>query len=246
MGKVRASCTAKAPPRQRRDMRDGFCRRFPALMKLRAMGWRVAWQDRSRVKISLFSNVRSTAMNSPECFYLHLAGAQQGPYTIPQIDHLLNSGLIGIETLYWCEGLDQWQPVTSLVPMRKKPKRWVKPVVVAIVIFTLAVPLRVFGPVLIDGWSEANQHAFTESAAYWRARDVIRGELRARGLLVEFRPFAEARVALQSPAAATVHLRGAIVGTNGRESPVTWNVPMNFDAEAREWSGGPGEEIPAP
>src|SRR5882757_9467062 len=117
-------------------------------------------------------------MNSPESFYLHLAGAQQGPYTIPQIDHLLNSGLIAVETLYWCEGLDQWQPVTTLVPLRKKPSRWVKPVVV------LAVPASIFGPVLLDGWHEANQHAYTESAAYWRARDVVRSELVKREALV--------------------------------------------------------------
>ena len=54
-------------------------------------------------------------MISPEIFYLHIHGEQRGPYTIPQIDHLLNSGLIAEETLYWREGLDQWQPVTSLV-----------------------------------------------------------------------------------------------------------------------------------
>ena len=57
-------------------------------------------------------------MLSPEVFYLHIQGEQRGPYTIPQIDHLLNSGLIAEETLYWREGLDQWQPVTSLVRLR--------------------------------------------------------------------------------------------------------------------------------
>jgi hypothetical protein len=28
-----------------------------------------------------------------------------------------------VETLYWCEGLDQWQPVTSLVALREKLDR---------------------------------------------------------------------------------------------------------------------------
>ena len=58
-------------------------------------------------------------MISPEIFYLHLEGEQRGPYTAPQIDHLLNSGLIAEETLYWREGLEQWQPVTSLVKLRR-------------------------------------------------------------------------------------------------------------------------------
>ena len=50
-------------------------------------------------------------MRSPEVFYLHIHGEQLGPYTVPQIDHLLNTGLIAEETLYWCEGLEQWAPV---------------------------------------------------------------------------------------------------------------------------------------
>ena len=65
-------------------------------------------------------------MISPEVYYLHIQGEQRGPYTIPQIDHLLNSGLIAEETLYWREGLEQWQPVTSLVSLRRKVNPWGK------------------------------------------------------------------------------------------------------------------------
>ena len=39
-----------------------------------------------------------------------------------------NSGLIAEETLYWREGLEQWQPVTTLVVRREVPNRWRKPV----------------------------------------------------------------------------------------------------------------------
>ncbi len=184
-------------------------------------------------------------MNSPEVFYLHLAGAQQGPYTIPQIDHLLNSGLIGIETLYWREGLDQWQPVTSLVPLRKKPRRWLKPALAAAALLALAVPVRLFGPVLVDGWHEANQHAFSESAAYWRARDVVRAEMRKRGMLVEFAPLSDSQVVLQPPAVARVRLRGSVVDVHGNASPLAWDVAMHFDPDASEWSGGAAGEIPA-
>ncbi len=185
-------------------------------------------------------------MNSPECFYLHLAGAQQGPYTIPQIDHLLNSGLIGIETLYWCEGLDQWQPVTTLVPLRKKPKRWMKPAIAATVMLLVALIARLFGPVLMDGWHEANQHRFTQSAAYWRARDVVRSELRTRGLFVEFAPFSNARVELEPAAKAHVSLRGLVIDGTGTSVQKTWEVPMQFNSEFGEWSGGPSAEATAP
>jgi len=181
-------------------------------------------------------------MNSPEVFYLHLAGAQQGPYTIPQIDHLLNSGLIGIETLYWREGLEQWEPVTSLVPLRKKPRRWVRPALAAAALLALAVPVRLFGPVLLDGWHEANQHSFSTAAAYWRARDVVRAEVRKRGMLVEFAPLSEARVALQPPEAAQVRLRGSIVDARGKAAALAWEVAMRFDPDAAEWSGSPPAE----
>ena len=182
----------------------------------------------------------SFAMNSPESFYLHLAGAQQGPYTIPQIDHLLNSGLIAVETLYWCEGLDQWQPVTSLVALRKKPKRWVKPLIAAAVVLAAAVPVRIFGPVVVVGWHEANQHAFTESAAYWRARDVVRTSVAGRGKLIEFAGFDAADVTLDENSAAHVWLRGTITDVKEKTTAATnWVVPMKYDRAEREWSGGP-------
>jgi hypothetical protein len=185
-------------------------------------------------------------VNSPESFYLHLAGAQQGPYTIPQIDHLLNSGLIAVETLYWCEGLDQWQPVTSLVALRTKPKRWVKPLIAAVVLAALAVPVHIFGPVVVDGWQEANQHAFTEPGAYWRARDVVRSEITRRGLLVEFADFDESRVVLQGTSEAQVRLNGTVTDAHGNSTTVTGDVPMRFDHEDREWAGGPVAEAAAP
>jgi GYF domain 2 len=185
-------------------------------------------------------------MNSPESFYLHLSGAQQGPYTIPQIDHLLNSGLIAVETLYWCEGLDQWQPVTSLVTLRKKPKRWVKPVLALAILGALAVPVHIFGPVVATGWREANQHEFSEPAAYWRARDVVRTELMKQQVLVEFAAFEKARVELQPPSAARVRLRGAITDSAGRTSAVAWDVSMRFNREDLEWSPGPAAGTAAP
>jgi hypothetical protein len=185
-------------------------------------------------------------MPSPECFYLHLAGAQQGPYTIPQIDHLLNSGLIGVETLYWREGLDQWQPVTSLVAVRKKPQRWIIPTIVGGVLLTGALLVHIFGPVLVDGWQEANQHTFTPSAAYWRSRDVVRTSEAANGTLVEFADFSQAEATLEPPDLARVRLRGTVVTADRMPVPMIWDIPMRFNAESAEWTGGPPVRVVDP
>src|SRR5436305_15171705 len=106
-------------------------------------------------------------MISPEIFYLHIHGEQRGPYTIPQIDHLLNSGLIAEETLFWREGLEQWQPVTGLVTKRRVPNRWRRAAVAVAILAPLAVCAWIFGPPLVDGWNEATANAFTLEDAYW-------------------------------------------------------------------------------
>ena len=186
-------------------------------------------------------------MTSPEVFYLHIQGEQRGPYTLPQIDHLLNSRLIAMETLFWREGLDQWQPVTNLVPLRKRAKPWMKPLVIVGVALVLALLVQLFGSVVLLGWREANQHEYTARAAYWRARSVVRGGALAPGTLVEFHDLASAAVELQPPRGATVLLRGEVTGPDGRMRPAVWSVPMDFDERAGEWTGGPVRETaPAP
>lgn len=181
-------------------------------------------------------------MPDPEVFYLHLQGTQRGPYTIPQIDHLLNSGLIGVETLYWREGLEQWEPVTSLVRLRKKANPWVKPLLWAAVGLLLAVILEFFGSIAIVGWRETNQHDFTQRAAYWRARGVVRAAL-PPGDLAEFREFGKAQVEMKPPQNATVLLRGEISEPSGQNRPALWRVPMNYDNDMREWSGDQPQEV---
>ena len=79
---------------------------------------------------------------------MHVQGEQRGPYTIPQIDHMLNSGLIARETLYWHEGMEQWQPVTDLVVVRHIPNPWIKPGIALGVLLVVAVLVRMFGPLL--------------------------------------------------------------------------------------------------
>ncbi len=185
-------------------------------------------------------------MSSPEIFYLHIHGEQRGPYTAPQVDHLLNSGLIAEETLYWREGLEQWQPVTTLVVRREVPNRWRKPVIALAVGLVLLVLAQFFGPITITGWRETNQHDFTPRAAYWRARDAVRTGALPPGSLVEFAELKKAAVEMQPPDRAKVLLRGEIIDSQGVPRPAAWQAVLKFDASTREWTSGSATEVAAP
>ena len=182
-------------------------------------------------------------MISPEVFYVHVQGEQRGPYTIPQLDHMLNSGLIELHTLYWREGMEQWEPVTELVVVRKLANPWIKPGITLVVVLVVGALVRIFGPITIEGWRETNQHAYTPPAAYWRARDVVRNGVLEKGSVVTFDALATAQVALQPPDAALVTVRAEVTATNNQTRRRAWRVPMKFDARAREWTGGPAQEV---
>jgi hypothetical protein len=185
-------------------------------------------------------------MISPEVFYLHIQGEQRGPYTIKHIDHLLNSGLIAEETLFWREGLEQWQPVTNLVVRREVHKDW-RPLIIGGAIFlALALLLWVFGPITVDGWRESNQHQFTSEAAYWRARDVVRNSALPTGAVVTFDSVDQAQVTLQHGASgASVLLRGELLERGGQTRRATWRVELKYDGAIAEWSGVNAAEMAA-
>jgi hypothetical protein len=176
-------------------------------------------------------------MTSPEIFYLHIHGEQRGPYTVPQIDHLLNSGLIAEETLYWREGLDQWQPVTTLVKLRRPGRNWKKLAIVGVILLFVAVVGQFFGSVALLGWREANQHEYTPQAAYWRARGIVRSEALPPGTVIEFQKIGKTYVTMKPPAEAAVRLEAEVVESAGEGRKFTWDVEMKFDPQAREWSG---------
>ena len=182
-------------------------------------------------------------MISPEIFYLHLDGEQRGPYTIPQIDHLLNSGLIAEETLYWREGLEQWQPVTNLVKLRKRANPWLKRIIIFGFVLVIGFFVQFFGAIALLGWREASQHEYTAPAAYWRARGVVRGGVLAPGAVVEFDDFSPSQVELQPPQAATVRLPGDIIERPGQGRKVVWSVRLVYDSKAREWNAEPPQEM---
>jgi hypothetical protein len=178
-------------------------------------------------------------MISPEIFYLHIHGEQRGPYTIPQIDHMLNSGFIEEETLYWREGLEQWQPVTDLVKLRKRANPWLKRIMILGFLLMIGFFVQFFGSMFLLGLREVSQHEYTAQAAYWRARGVVRSSALPPGAVVEFDDFSPAQVELQPPQAATVRLGGEIIEQPGQSRKVTWSVPMQYDPKAREWNGEP-------
>ncbi len=182
-------------------------------------------------------------MNSHEVFYVHLHGEQRGPYTIMQIDHMLNSGLIALETLYWREGMEQWQPVTELVVVRRLANPWIKPAIALGVLLVLAVLVRMFGPITMEGWRETNQHAYTAPSAYWRAREVVRTAVLPRGSVVTFGKYPATQVELQPPGGAVVTLSAEVLESGGQTRKRVWRVPMRFDAKKRDWSGGPAQEV---
>ncbi|MEI9893677.1 MAG: DUF4339 domain-containing protein [Chthoniobacter sp.] len=182
-------------------------------------------------------------MISPEIFYLHIHGEQRGPYTIPQIDHLLNSGLIAEETLYWREGLEQWQPVTTLVKLRKRANPWLKRIIIFGFVILIGFFVQFFGSVALLGWREASQHEYTAPAAYWRARGIVRSMALAPGAVVEFSDFANSQIKLQPPDGAAVWLGGEITERTGQTRRVTWLIPLQYDPKAREWNGGPPKDV---
>ena len=184
-------------------------------------------------------------MPSPEVFYLHIQGEQLGPYTIRQIDHLLNTGMIAEETLYWCEGLDQWAPVVNLVPKRIHTRSWGKVLAGLVAVAAFGLACAFFGPVVVNGWREASQHEYTAKAAYWRAREVVRTRSVPTGAIVSFNRFSQDAVELRKPGSAAVALRGELIESSGAVRPMVWYVDMNFDERRAEWSGAPAAE-PAP
>lgn len=188
-------------------------------------------------------------MKSPEVFYLHINGEQRGPYTIEHIDHLLNSGLIGEDTLFWREGMEQWQPVTQLVAVRKKRSRkWVKPVGIAALILAVAfaILLRIFGPITWDGWRESAQTDYSESAAYWRARDFVRHQGVEKGAVVQFLSLESADIKLQPPDSAVAVIQGKVIEPRGGTRKGAWRVQLDYNDRRKEWTNRGVESVTSP
>jgi membrane protease subunit (stomatin/prohibitin family) len=51
-------------------------------------------------------------------YYFIIGNVQAGPYTINDIIMLKNAGKITLDSLYWCQGMPQWQNISSSVQLR--------------------------------------------------------------------------------------------------------------------------------
>jgi hypothetical protein len=132
-----------------------------------------------------------------ERYFLYIDGSQRGPYTVDQIDHMVNKGIVSSESMFWCEGLDQWQPVSQLiVPKVEVVRRRIRisTRLVGVVLLGMVL-LGVTWPLLSEGWREQHQVELTQEAAYWRARGVLRDTF-GKFTSILFEPFDPANVRL--------------------------------------------------
>jgi hypothetical protein len=182
-------------------------------------------------------------MNSHEAFYVHVQGEQKGPYTLRHLDHLLNSGLIPMETLYWTDGMEQWLPITDLVQFRHKPRNWKRLIILGAILVVLAAFLSFFGTTIADGWRETTQRAYTAEGAYWSARGAVRIKGVPEGAVAQFLPFKDANVTLAEPTSASVLIHGEII-QGGNAKPAAWSVKLSFNPLRSEWSASEVKVLP--
>jgi len=171
-----------------------------------------------------------------EMYFLYLDGVQRGPYTVHQIGHMVNSGIIHRDAMFWCEGLDQWQPVTQLITPKEELKR-------RRLRFGMAASLALLGvvglgwlilPALRQGWREEHQVEMTPNAAYWRARGVLRRHLGAINA-VGFEEFNAGSVRLLKANLAEVELSIRGDSSNDESKGGRWRVEVSYDTRLKMW-----------
>jgi len=57
---------------------------------------------------------RPISTGEAPAIYLYEAGKQSGPFTLSQIQAMLSCGSLGNDTLYWSEGMSDWQNIMEL------------------------------------------------------------------------------------------------------------------------------------
>jgi hypothetical protein len=180
-----------------------------------------------------------------EVFFIYHNGEQRGPYTAAQVNHLHRCGFIDEETLYWREGLEQWQPVGQIVLRRKRKHRVLFWSILLGVLVALGLFLLLFGPVTADAWREMTSGDFTQESAWWRARGLVREQL-PRGTQVRFDPFAAAEVTLQGKDGAAVVLGGELRNSSSKGEHVAWRVLLRYDDNLDKWTASPKPGAAAP
>ena len=178
-----------------------------------------------------------------EMYFLYLDGVQRGPYTVHQIGHMVNSGIVHSDALFWCEGLDQWQPVTQLITpkseVHRRRLRWSAGTLGTAAMLLVFTWMMV--PILRQGWREQHQVDPTPKAAYWRARGVLREHL-GRLNPIAFNEFLPEDVQMKGSARATVDLGVQPWMPGSHKEPVRWRVEVLYDSRLKAWV--PGEASP--
>jgi hypothetical protein len=172
-----------------------------------------------------------------EEYLIHVDGEQKGPYTFPQLKRLYDTNLIPEETLYWQDGMEQWQPVSALCgPSSRDRKRRLRELRLTGIVLVVAVAVLAAycAPVLKDGWREMNDRDPTREGAYWKARGFVREQVKGQDASVAFEPFQTATVALTGTN-VLVTLPGTLFGKDGTGSKLTWKVVMRYDVDRKEW-----------
>ena len=169
-----------------------------------------------------------------EVFFIYHNGEQRGPYTVKQINHLYQCGFVDDDSLYWREGLEQWQPIWQIVLRRRKRNRLLVWSVILGVLAAIALFVALFGPVTADAWRELTSGDFTDESAWWRSRDLVRKQF-SKGGTIEFDPFPSAKVTLHGRDGATVIIGGTIIHSEGDREHAEWRVRLRFDADHSRW-----------
>lgn len=172
---------------------------------------------------------------NPECFYLLIEGEQRGPYTISQIDHQLNAKLIPETVTFWREGMEDWQPITNLVALRKPVRHWRRRAILGALLLVVAFLAKVFGPIAIVGWRESAQYDFTASAAYWRSRDFIRHQVAPPRAVISFSSLSASQVRL-GDRTASVRLNAEIASMGQPVRKGTWEVKLSYEPRLKMWT----------
>ncbi len=173
-------------------------------------------------------------MEQAEVFHIYHQGEQRGPYSVRQVNHLYRCGYICDETLYWRDGMEQWQPVTEIVDRRRRRKRLRRWGITLGISAFLAVLVFLFGPVTRDAWRELTSGEYTSESAWWRARGMVRERL-ADGERVLFDSRSSASVELADSNVATVVLGGQVTDEKNQQAHVSWTVRLQYDPERHLW-----------
>lgn len=171
-----------------------------------------------------------------ERYFLYIDGTQRGPYTVAQIDHMVNNAIVSPDSMFWCEGLDQWQPVSQLiVPKVEITKRRIR--VSARVLFAAfagCVAVWLLWPLIHQGWREQHQIELTQEAAYWRARGVLRDTF-GNFTSIIFEPFDASKVRLHDGQRAAVELSAQTKRFGSVPMQGRWLVELEYDTRLSEW-----------